>query len=55
LYQTEISLAFRKWHMSMGDKPKFTHMHSEDAYRQRILLLRQQIATAQENKNLVNG
>lgn len=55
LYQTEIGLAFRKWHMSMGDKPKFTHMHSEDAYRQRILLLRRQIVTAQENKNIVDG
>jgi RsiW-degrading membrane proteinase PrsW (M82 family) len=54
LYQTEIALAFRKWHMSMGDKPKFTHIHSEDAYRQRILLLRQQFVAAQENKNLVD-
>jgi RsiW-degrading membrane proteinase PrsW (M82 family)/pSer/pThr/pTyr-binding forkhead associated (FHA) protein len=55
LYQTEIGLAFRKWHVSMGDKPKFTHMHSEDAYRQRILLLRQQVVAAQKIKNLVDG
>lgn len=43
LYQTEIGLAFRKWHVSMGDKPKFGYSHSEDVYRQRITLLRQQI------------
>lgn len=43
LYQTEIGLAFRKWHVSMGDNPKFGYMHSEDAYRQRIVLLRQQM------------
>jgi RsiW-degrading membrane proteinase PrsW (M82 family)/pSer/pThr/pTyr-binding forkhead associated (FHA) protein len=50
LYQTEIGLAFRKWHVSMGDKPKFGYIHSEDTYRQRILLLRQQIMAAQTNK-----
>jgi hypothetical protein len=50
LYQTEIGLAFRKWHMSMGDMPKFGYMHSEDTYRQRIVLLRQQTIAAQKNK-----
>jgi hypothetical protein len=49
LYQTEIGLAFRKWHVSMGDKQKFGHMQSEDAYRQRIMLLRQQIVAAQKS------
>ncbi len=50
LYQTEIGLAFRKWHVSMGDKPKSGYVHSEDAYRQRILLLRQQIATIHKER-----
>jgi RsiW-degrading membrane proteinase PrsW (M82 family) len=48
LYQTAIGLAFRKWHVSMGDKPKIGYMHSEDAYRQRIMLLRQQIMAGQK-------
>ncbi len=42
-YQTEIWLAFRKWHVSMGDKPKLGFRQPEDAYRQRIQRLRQQI------------
>jgi hypothetical protein len=50
LYQTQIGLAFRKWHVSMGDKPKFGHMQSEDAYRQRIMLLRQQILAGRKEK-----
>ena len=49
LYQTEIGLAFRKWHVSMGDKQRFRHMQSEDAYRQRIMLLRQRIIAAQKS------
>ena len=44
LYQTEIGLAFRKWHVSMGDKPKLGYRQPEDAYRQRIKKLRQEIA-----------
>jgi RsiW-degrading membrane proteinase PrsW (M82 family) len=44
LYQTEIGLAFRKWHASMGDKPKLGYLHGEDAYRKRIKHLRQGIA-----------
>ncbi|HWS85107.1 MAG TPA: PrsW family glutamic-type intramembrane protease [Ktedonobacteraceae bacterium] len=48
LYQTEIGLAFHKWHVSMGDKQKFGHMQSEDAYRQRIMFLHQQIIAAQK-------
>ena len=36
LYQTEIGLAFRKWHVNMGDKPKLGYLQPEDAYRERI-------------------
>ncbi len=43
LYQTEIGLAFRKWHVSMGDKPKLGYLQPEDAYRQRIKRLRNEI------------
>ena len=46
LYQTEIGLAFRKWHVSMGDKPKLGYRQPEDAYRQRIFRLRQEILLA---------
>lgn len=46
LYQTEIGLAFRKWHVSMGDKPKLGYRQPEDAYRRRIRKLRQEIAKA---------
>src|SRR5213082_1168921 len=47
LYQTEIGLAFRKWHVSMGDKPKLGYIQPEDAYRKRINRLRHEIQTAQ--------
>lgn len=46
LYQTEIGLAFRKWHVSMGDKPKLGYRQPEDAYRERIRRLRHEISTA---------
>jgi len=46
LYQTEIGLAFRKWHVSMGDKPKLGYRQPEDAYRQRIKRLRREIMLA---------
>jgi RsiW-degrading membrane proteinase PrsW (M82 family) len=46
LYQTEIGLAFRKWHVDMGDKPKLGYLQPEDAYRQRIKRLRQEIRVA---------
>ena len=49
LYQTEIGLAFRKWHVSMGDKPKLGYLHGEDVYRNRIKQLRQQIALHEHN------
>jgi RsiW-degrading membrane proteinase PrsW (M82 family)/pSer/pThr/pTyr-binding forkhead associated (FHA) protein len=43
LYQTEIGLAFRKWHVSMGDKPKLGYLQPEEAYRKRIRRIRQEI------------
>ncbi len=46
LYQTEIGLAFRKWHVSMGDKPKLGYLQPEEAYRKRIRRIRQEIAAA---------
>lgn len=46
LYQTEIGLAFRKWHVSMGDKPKLGYRQPEDAYRERIRRLRLEIQAA---------
>lgn len=46
LYQTEIGLAFRKWHVSMGDKPKLGYRQPEDAYRERIMRLRREIVQA---------
>ncbi len=50
LYQTEIGLAFRKWHVSMGDKPKLGYRQPEDAYRQRIKRLRYEIMTVEGKK-----
>jgi RsiW-degrading membrane proteinase PrsW (M82 family) len=51
LYQTEIGLAFRKWHVSMGDKPKLGYLQPEDAYRQRIKRLRYDIQASQIQKS----
>jgi len=48
LYQTEIGLAFRKWHVSMGDKPKLGYLQPEDAYRQRIKRLRNEVRAAEK-------
>jgi|SRR5579884_635460 RsiW-degrading membrane proteinase PrsW (M82 family) len=50
LYQTEIGLAFRKWHVSMGDKPKLGYRQPEDAYRQRIRRLRREIIAARSQR-----
>lgn len=50
LYQTEIGLAFRKWHVSMGDKPKLGYVQPEDAYRRRIQRLRYHIYLAENPK-----
>jgi hypothetical protein len=52
LYQTEIGLAFRKWHVSMGDKPKLGYLQPEDAYRQRIQRLRHEILTVEAHSSL---
>lgn len=52
LYQTEIGLAFRKWHVSMGDKPKPGPVQPEDAYRQRIRYLRQEIVLAEKKAGM---
>lgn len=54
LYQTEIGLAFRKWHVSMGDKPKLGYRQPEDAYRQRIFRLRQEIRLAERGRAAKN-
>ncbi len=50
LYQTEIGLAFRKWHVQMGDKPKLGYRQPEDAYRQRIARLRKEIRMAEMHR-----
>ena len=52
LYQTEIGLAFRKWHVSMGDKPKLGYLQPEDAYRQRIKRLRYEIMADQDERHV---
>jgi RsiW-degrading membrane proteinase PrsW (M82 family) len=44
LYQTAIGLAFCKWHVNMGDKPKQGYLRPEVAYRKRIKRIRQEIA-----------
>lgn len=48
LYQTMTGLAFRKWHVAMGDPPKNTPRQPEEVYRERIGrlrgALRQQVA-----------
>ena len=47
LYQAEIGLAFRKWHVSMGAKQKRGYRRQpEDAYRQRIRRLRKELQLA---------
>src|SRR5438477_7172841 len=50
LYQTEIGLAFRKWHVSMGDKPKLGYLQPEDAYRQRVKRLRKEIKATEKQR-----
>ena len=48
LYQMEIGLAFRKWHVSMGDRPKLGYRQPEDAYREHIRRLRNEIRDAEK-------
>ena len=45
LYQTEIDLAFRRWHASMEEKPG--DKQAEDTYRHRIQRLRREIIDAE--------
>ena len=40
LHQAAIGLAFRKWHVAMGDRPKAAPRQPEDVYRARIAELR---------------
>ncbi len=44
LHQTATGLAFRKWHVAMGDRPKTTALQPEDIYRTRIGRLRRALA-----------
>lgn len=44
LFQIETELAFRKWHLSRGEKPKgWQRDATEDRYRQQIVALRAQM------------
>jgi hypothetical protein len=43
LHQTATGLAFRKWHVAMGDPVKATERQPEDAYRERIARLRRSL------------
>jgi RsiW-degrading membrane proteinase PrsW (M82 family) len=43
LNQTAVGLAFRKWHVALGDRPKPTPRQPEDLYRERIPRLRQRL------------
>ena len=43
LYQTITGLAFRKWHVAMGDPPKNTPRQPEEVYRERIARLRRSL------------
>ncbi|HZC04592.1 MAG TPA: PrsW family glutamic-type intramembrane protease [Ktedonobacterales bacterium] len=46
LFQTETGLAFRKWHVEMGDPPKRSDRQPEDVYRRRISHIRHALAAA---------
>ena len=46
LFQMETGLAFRKWHVAMGDPPKRGDRQPEEVYRQRIASARQELARA---------
>ena len=43
LHQTATGLAFRKWHVVMGDRPKATPRQPEEVYRERIARLRRSL------------
>ena len=46
LFQMETGLAFRKWHVEMGDPPKRGDRQPEDVYRRRIARIRRALADA---------
>ncbi len=46
LFQMETGLAFRKWHVEMGDPPKRGDRKPEEVYRERITRLRRALANA---------
>jgi RsiW-degrading membrane proteinase PrsW (M82 family) len=50
LYQTAIGLAFYKWHVNMGDKPKQGYLRPEVVYRKRIKRIRQEIAALEAKR-----
>ncbi len=52
LHQTATGLAFRKWHVAMGDLPKSTPRQPEDIYRERIAKLRRALARVVQQKGL---
>jgi RsiW-degrading membrane proteinase PrsW (M82 family) len=57
LHQTATGLAFRKWHVALGDRPKPTPRQPEDVYRERIPRLRQRLLrlTTPATEALVGG
>jgi hypothetical protein len=46
LFQMETGLAFRKWHVAMGDPPKRGARQPEEVYRERIASARRALARA---------
>ena len=46
LFQMETGLAFRKWHVAMGDPPKRGDRQPEEVYRERIASARRALARA---------
>ena len=52
LYQTATGLAFRKWHVALGDPPKATQRQPEDAYRARVARLRRSLLRQMQEHKL---
>ena len=50
LHQTATGLAFRKWHVALGDQPKATPRQPEDVYRERIAKLRRALGRAVQSR-----
>lgn len=51
LHQTATGLAFRKWHVAMGDPAKTTTRQPEEAYRERIVRLRRSLVRQMERSS----